>query len=134
MAEITKVGTPSLSSILPPMSMQLAGRTAGEAINPYDVIYIKESDGKVYKATGAAATEPARARGYSPDAHAVGDEDVTIYFGDVTVRYGSGLTPGKALYLSGTVPGGLADAASIGGTAALAFVVDATRIRLLQPR
>lgn len=134
MAEISKTGTPSTSGILPPMTMQVAGRTAGEAIGVFDVVYIKESDGKVYKATGAAATEPARARGYSPDSHVAGDEDVTIYFGDITVRYGAGLTPGRAVFLSGTVAGGIADAASTGGTTALGFCVDATRIHFLQPR
>jgi hypothetical protein len=53
---------------------------------------------------------------------------------DVNFRYGAGLTPGATLYLSGTVAGGLADAASTGGTAPIGFVIDATRIRVWAAR
>ena len=51
---------------------------------------------------------------------------------DVTMRYGEGLPPSDGLYLSGTVPGGLADVPSQGGTEPVAFIVDATRIHVLQ--
>jgi hypothetical protein len=60
-------------------------------------------------------------------------EAVTLVF-DVNVRYGSGLTPGARYYLSGTAAGGLDTATSTGGTAPVAFAIDATRVRLLQSR
>ena len=47
---------------------------------------------------------------------------------------GAALTPGATLYLSGTTAGGLADAASTGGTGVIGFVVDATRVRLFAGR
>jgi hypothetical protein len=50
----------------------------------------------------------------------------------VHFRYGAGLTPGASYFLSGTVAGGIADAATTGGTAPCAFAIDATRIRALQ--
>lgn len=56
---------------------------------------------------------------------------VTLAF-DVTMRYGAALTSSDTLYLSGTVRGGLANAPSLGGTEPVAFVVDATRIHVLQ--
>jgi hypothetical protein len=48
------------------------------------------------------------------------------------MRYGAGLPPSGALYLSATVPGGLADCPSPGGTEPIAFVVDAAQIHVLQ--
>jgi hypothetical protein len=107
-AEISKSGTPSLASVLPPQSSQIAGLRAG----------------------GAAATTAANVHGWAAEAANSG-EAVTLYHG-VHLRYGAGLTPGASYFLSGTVAGGVADAASTGGTAPCAFAVDATRIRVLQ--
>lgn len=127
MAEISKISSPSLSSLLP--HGQITGQTAGEALGAWDWVYLK-SDGKLYKATGAAASAPAQAVGLVPRACAAGETGVTIYFGDVTVNYGSGLAPGASVYLSGTVAGGIADAASTGGTRKLGVVMaDGARIR-----
>jgi len=133
MAEITKVGTPSLAVTLPAPNCQLSGQTAGEALGAFDAVYIK-SDGKIWKATGAANNAAAQVDGWTAQSYASGDTDVTIYW-DVRVRYGSGLTPGAKLYLSGTVAGGLADAASTGGTAHVAKVsADGVRVELLRSR
>ncbi len=126
MAEISKSGTPSLSTTLPGPENMLSGLVAGEAIAAGDACYIK-NDGKVWKATGAAANAAARVRGFAAKAAAVGGA-VTL-LRDVNMHYGSGLTPGADYYLSGSTAGGLADAASTGGTAPIAFAVDATRIR-----
>jgi hypothetical protein len=106
--------------------------TAGEALAAFDACYI-DSAGVVRKSTGAAATAPAKVRGYAAQAYASGDADVTLYFG-VRVRYGAALTPGASLFLSGTTSGGLADAASTGGTAPIGYVVDATRVQLFESR
>jgi hypothetical protein len=131
MAAIAKSGTPSLSSLLPPASNKITGLYAGEAIAAGDACYIN-ADGTVRLSTGAAANAAAKVDGYALVAAAVG-EAVTLIFG-VNVRYGAGLTPGARVYLSGTVPGGLVDAASTGGTAPIGFVVDATRIHLDRSR
>lgn len=128
MAEVTKSGTPSLATAVPPNSCRVgSGLKAGEAIAAGDVCYIKASDGLVWKSSGAAANAAARARGMALVASSAG-EAVTLYR-DIDVRFASALVAGTDLYLSGTVAGGLADAASTGGTAAIAFAIDATRIR-----
>lgn len=128
MAEIAKSGRPSLATQLPGAEHQINGVVAGEAIAAGDFVYIKQSDGRVYKATGAAANEAARARGIVFQAAVAGD-GVTIMHG-ITCHYGAALAPGVPLYLSGTVAGGLADAASTGGTAEIAYPVDSTRIKI----
>ena len=128
MAEIAKSGTPSLSSVTPPQSSTIVGLKAGENIAAGDACYIRASDGRVMRSSGAAANAAAKVRGYA-FVQANAGEAITLYFG-VNFRYGAGLTPGTDVYLSGTVPGGLADAASTGGTGPIGFVVDATRIHL----
>lgn len=130
MAEITKSGTPSLASVLPPQSAQIAGLRAGEAIAAGDACRINAADGLVYRSSGAAANANANIHGWAAEAVATG-EAVTLFHG-VHYRYGAGLTPGTSYFLSGTVPGGIADAASLGGTAPCAFAIDAARIRVLQ--
>jgi hypothetical protein len=105
---------------------------AGEAIAAGDACYIKASDGKVYKSTGAAATAPAKVDGFAAQATPLG-EAVTL-FTDVEFYYGTGLTPGARYYVSGATAGLLVDAASTGGTGHVAHAIDATRIRVYQSR
>jgi hypothetical protein len=137
-AEITKatvtrntvaVPTASLASLVPGQDKTIVGLVAGEAINIMDACYIK-SDGKVWLATGAAATAPARVRGFAMGGAAI-NEPVTLIHGVNVGSYAAAMTPGADLYLSGTVPGGLADAASTGGLSPIAFAISATKIRLL---
>jgi len=125
MAEIAKSGVPSLASFGLEPSQKMTGLIAGEAIAAGDAVYIN-SDGKVYRANGAAANAAAVVRGFAFIAAQAGEAITFCY--DVRLRYGAGLTPGARYYLSGTVVGGLADAASTGGTAPVAYAVDATRI------
>ena len=128
MADLVKSGTPSLSTLTPDHSCQVgSGLLAGEAIAAGDVCYIK-SDGKVWKSNGTAANAAAKADGIAMRASAVG-EAVTI-MRNVEMHYGASLTPGARYYVSATA-GALADAASTGGTAPVAFAVDATRIRFI---
>ena len=87
-------------------------------------------NGKVYRSSGAIAGEAADVRGFAV-AGAERSEVATPVF-DVTLRYGEGLPPSDGLYLSETIPGGLADCPSPGGTAPVAFAVDATRIHGLR--
>ena len=128
MAEITKAPQ-GITSILPPAANQHSNLKAGEALADLDFVYLK-SDGKLWLATGAAANAAALAIGVTMFTQ-VG-ESAPVYHG-VTVRYATGMTPGARLYVSGTVPGGLADAASTGGTVPVAIVIDATRIYVLEP-
>jgi hypothetical protein len=131
MAEIAKSGVPSLSSLTTDVN-KLSGLLAGEALAAGDACYIKDTDGKVYKSTGAAANAAAKVRGFAAQATPI-NEAVTLYW-DVRFNYGAALTPGANVFLSGATPGGLADAASTGGTASIGFVVDATRIHLMLSR
>ena len=129
MAEVTKSTTASLGSLLLQPADKVSGLLAGEALGAIDACYIKTSDGKVWKATGAAANAAARVRGFSAKAASAGEAVTLIQ--NCIVGYGTALSPGADYYLSGTVAGGLADAASTGGTAVIAFAVDATRVKLL---
>ena len=129
MLEITKVGTPVVLSALALAANRINGSLAGEDIAAGDACTIA-GDGKVYRSLGAAAGEAADVRGFA-EAEASSGQPVTLVF-DVTLRYGDGLLGDGSLYLSETVPGGLADAPSPGGTQPVAWVVDATRIHVLQ--
>lgn len=131
MAAVSKSGTPSLSSVLPPQNCQLAGLVAGEAIAAGDACYVK-SDGKVWLATGAAANAAAKVRGFAAAAADSGAAVTLVW--DVNFRYGASLTPGADLFLSAATAGALVDAASTGGTAPIGYVVDATRIRVWQSK
>lgn len=128
MALIAKSGTPSLATLTPDHSCQVgSGLLAGEAIAAGDVCYIA-SDGTVMRSNGTAATAPAKADGIAPVAADSGGA-VTLYR-NVEMHYGSGLTPGARYYVGATA-GRLDNAATTGGTAPVAFAVDATRIRFV---
>lgn len=131
MAELTKVGTPSICTPVPPTNSFLNEMLAGEAIAAGDACYLK-SDGKLWKATGAALNAAARVKGLACKAASVG-EAVTLV-NDVNMEYGSGMTPGTDFYLSATVAGGLADAATTGGVNPIAYAVSATRIHIFPIR
>lgn len=125
MALITKSGTPSLSSVLPPQNTVIgSGLKAGEDIAAGDICYIA-TDGTVMRSNGTAATAPARADGIAARESKSG-EAVTI-LRNVEFHYGAGLTPGVRLFVGATA-GRLDDAVTVGGTASVAFAVDATRI------
>jgi hypothetical protein len=129
MAELSKSGRPSIATPTPcPAHTIASGIVAGEAIGAGDACYIKASDGKAYKATGAAANEAAKVAGFAAKAAALGGA-VTLY-ADVQFHDGSGMTPGTRFFLSASVAGGLADAATTGGTGPIARAVDNTRLRV----
>lgn len=131
MAAVAKSGTPSLSSMnLDPGAQKLPPLIAGEALAAGDACYIKGSDGLVYRSTGAAANAAAKVRGFAPTLINIG-EPVSLIF-NVSMNYGSGLTPGADVYLSGSTAGGLDTATSTGGTAPIGFCIDATRIYVFQ--
>jgi len=128
-AELTKTGLPSLSSVIPANNQKLSGMLAGEAIAAGDLCYLR-NDGLVMRSSGAAVAAAAAVIGFAAISAPVG-EAVTLLW-DVNLRYGSGLIPGTKLYLSATVPGGLADVASTGGVSPIGYVVDATRVHIRQ--
>jgi hypothetical protein len=84
----------------------------------------------VHRSIGATIGEAADVRGFATAA-AKSAETVTLAF-DVTMLYGEDLPRGKDLYLSKTVPGGVADSPSPGSAQPVAWVVDATRIHVPQ--
>jgi hypothetical protein len=94
LAEINKTVTPSLATKLPCDGHRSHNLFPAEDIAAGDLCYISATG--VRRSTGAAVAAVA----YGP----------------------STLVPGTRLYLSGTVVGGLADAASTGGTAPVAVV------------
>ncbi len=126
MAQIAKSGTPSLASLLPNGADVLAGLMAGEALTAFDACYIA-STGLVMKSNGTAAGAAAKVHGYAAKTTAINDP-VTLYK-NVRVRYGTALTPGTSIFVSATA-GTLSDTATIGGTAPIGFVIDATRVFL----
>lgn len=118
MAVIAKSGTPSLASPTPSRENTITGLKAGEAIAAGDVCTIASNGTIMRTAAGgdaigiAAAATPA-------------GEALTLYV-NVNFHYGSGLTPGTALYAGAN--GALDDAGGEGGVA-IARAIDATRIR-----
>jgi len=125
-AEIAKSGTPSVTTIgLDPGSQKLPTLLTGEAIAAGDACYVK-NDGLIWRSNGAAVAAAAQVRGFAPY-KANSGETLTLVHACV-FQYGAALTPGADYFLSGTVPGGLADAASTGGTGKIGYAVDATRI------
>jgi hypothetical protein len=128
MADIAKVGSPSPSTTLYCPGHVIPELKTGEAIAAGDACYIKTSDRKIYKSTGAAANAAAQVHGFAPRAAASG-EALTL-LRNVTFGYGSGLSAGTPVFLSGATAGALADAASTGGWMPIGFVVDDTRIHL----
>ena len=128
MAEVTRIGTPTPVNVLAVQQHSITGLYAGEALAGGDAVYIKASDGKVYKATGAAANEAARCCGFVAKVASAG-EACTILQAGVHLAYGPNVSgtpssPGALLYVSGTTAGNLADAASTGGTEPVARVID----------
>jgi hypothetical protein len=129
MAEITRAGLRTGLWLVPPAASRISDVLAGEDLAVGDACHLNATR-QVYRSSGATSGEAADVRGFAA-AGARRGETVTLVF-DVTMRYGASLPPGRALYLSAAVPGGLADCPSPGGTEPIAFVADAARIHVLQ--
>ena len=129
MTEITKTGSPAVVSVLMLGGNRINDLPAGEDIASGDACRI-DRDGRAWRSLGGVVREAAEVCGFAATAARSG-EVVTLVF-DVAMRYGEDLPRDASLYLSATVPGGLADAPSPGATQQVAYVVDATRIHLLQ--
>lgn len=134
MAEITKATDASMDGSNP-AHPQIAGDLfAGEDLAACDLCYISAADGKVYRSTGAAANAAAAHPRLCPIAVKSG-RPVTLFCTNIRWKAAAaaGLTPGAILYVSGTVPGGLADAASTGDAVGTAQAVSDTDVVLIRP-
>jgi len=129
MAEISKCGSPAVLSVLMLGSNRINGSPAGEPLAVGDACYV-DAAGAVRRSIGVEGGPAAEVSGFAA-ADAERGEATTLVF-DVAMRYGRDLPPGASLYLSATVPGGLADAPSAGGLQQVAYVVDHDVIHLLQ--
>jgi len=132
MAEVTRVTTNSLASLVPDPSQKITGLVAGEVLTPGDAVYIKASDGRVYKSSGVALDEAAHVDGWVLLDSSIGDPCTPVH--DVNLEYGSGLTPGTRYYLSDANPGKLATVATTGGIRHVAFAVDSRRVHVMLSR
>lgn len=138
MAAITKSGAPSLATPQPARESTTNGYAAGP-IAAGDACYVSGDAGngmaQVTRATGAAArtgnpNDPAIVEGFAAGDASLGDP-VTLYRNNVHMHYGAGLAVGTPLYLSGTVPGGLDTAPSLGGTVSIAKAITTSVIRCI---
>ena len=85
MAEIRKVGIPSVSSVLTLSANRISGSLAGEDIAAADACYLDQA-GRVWRSRGAAPGPTADVRGFAAAAARQG-ESITLVF-DVTMRCG----------------------------------------------
>jgi hypothetical protein len=132
-AEIAKAIVPVLATTLPGDPMRFPPLPVGEDIAAGDACYVKQSDGKVWRSDGSGSGVlggSAEVDGFASLPAKVAQRDVVSLYHDVNFRYGSGLTPGKLLYLSTTVLGGLTDVVGAKQINPIARTVDATRIRV----
>lgn len=127
MADLAKVGRPSLSTPTPGFEHRLTSLLAGTAIAAGDACYIK-SDGTVglSLATTTATDATNVVDGYAQGAAATG-QSVSLYWG-VHMYYATGMTPGTPFYLSGATAGALATTTTSGQTTVMARAIDATRL------
>ena len=129
MAEVDKGTVPSLCTPAPSFEHQITGFLCAEDIAAGDACYVDKDNEMIMLADGSAADEEAVVWGFAPRPAKAG-QALTLFKG-VNFNYSAVadgtddlLAIGTKLYLSGTVPGGLADAASTGGTEWIAIVLD----------
>jgi hypothetical protein len=97
-------GTSGNSSVVP--------TTSGEALSEGDVVYVKASDGKIYKATNAATFERANVLGMVKEAVSAADQPVKIVVRGPCGGY-TGLTIGSEYFLG--LDGAITTTAPSGG-------------------
>lgn len=76
-------------------------KVAGEALTGGQFVYVKTSDGRVYKASAAAANNAAAVLGQVAKTVAVG-KPVTVFTGNSKMTGASGMSPGTAIFLNDT--------------------------------
>lgn len=103
MSVVAKSGTPSITTAAPPTNCSLSGIIAGEAIAAGDAVYLKTSDGKAYKSSGALTgltppDEPALTTATSGGTVAAGLHSVKITYVNATGE----TLPSEAAYIATT--------------------------------
>jgi len=137
MANVSKTGTPTISTPAPTKESLLTGLLAGEALAGGDAVYVKTSDGALWIATGAALNEAAEAIGLVCTPASAGEPATVALFGSgIMFGYGPNVSgtataAGTALYLG--TGGALANAATTGGIFPVAWAVGDGRICLQTP-
>lgn len=126
MATVTRASDVSVDASTAMVAPQISGLVAGEAIDAGAACYIKAADGKVYMSNGTSANAAAKFDGIAAQAAAAG-QGVTLFGPGTRFRYGTGLTIAGLMYISATA-GRLDDAATTGGTTAVAKAISATEI------
>lgn len=125
MATVTRGANASIDSIQGQKAPYISALVANEALDALAPCVI-DADGGVSMSDGTADNAAARCHGFTPKAYAAG-EAVTLFGPGTRAEYGSGLTPGTALYVSATA-GALDDAATTGGLSPVALAVNAREI------
>jgi len=134
MAYIAKDSTASFDSRSTAMAGYISGLTAGSALTSVAPCRI-DDDGKVYMCVTTEAQRTFASgsfvdfAGFTAKAYNSGDP-VTLFRGNAIASYSTAMTPGKYCY-SGSVTGTLSDAPVLSGDKAVALIISATDIMVL---
>jgi hypothetical protein len=126
MAAIARPADAGMDTVTAMFATQITGLVLGENCAQNDPLYLKASDGKLWRANAAAATEPANFIGIAPRAGLAG-QPITV-FGLGTrckIAAAGGLVPGSKVFL-GAVAGGYDTAAQVGDAAGVGRAVTDT--------
>lgn len=125
---VVKSANASVDASTAMVAGQVSGLIAGEDIAILDVCYLK-SDGKVWRATAAAANAAAVPLGIAPRAAKSG-QPITVYGISTVAKYSDALlTPGAKLYI-GETAGRLSSIATTGDAVGIAQAIDDSNIRI----
>lgn len=128
MAVVAKSAKASFDASTGMVAPQVSGLVLGEDVqSPVTPLQIK-ADGKLWKASGAAADANAVIAGWSTRSGKTGGP-MTIYGLGAVAKYSDSLlTPGQKLYLGAA--GALDTAATVGDAVGIAQAIDADNIRI----
>jgi hypothetical protein len=126
MAAIARPADAGMDATTAMFAPQITGLVLGENVAQNDPLYIKASDGKVYKASGAAVAEAANFIGAAPRAGLAG-QPITIFGIGARFRIAAAgtMTPGAKVFLGG-VAGGYDTAAQTGDATGIGRAVTDT--------
>lgn len=128
MAAVAKSAKASFDASTGMIGAQLTGLIAGEDIPSAVMPCQIKADGKVWKASGAAADANAVIAGWSTRKAKAG-QPITLWGAPSVAKYADGtLTPGAKLYLGAA--GALDTAATTGDAVGIAQAIDDSNIRL----
>lgn len=130
MATVVKSAKASFDASTGMIAGQISGKRCGEdipsAVTPCHI----RADGKIYKASGAAADANARITGWSTHAAKSG-QPLTLWSAPSVAKYADEtLTPGNLYYLGAN--GALDTVATTGDAVGTAEAIDASNIRIIR--